>query len=338
MPTESLVVNNAKFLVIGCGSIGVRHLSNLKTLGIENILAFDVRPAARGRIEREFGVATIDDLEAAFSQGVQVALICSPTALHLPHALRAVRSNCHVFIEKPLADSLDGVDEFVQLAEARQRATLVGCNFRFEPGLLYVKKLIEGGALGKVLYAHAQFGQYLPDWHQWEDYRQGYSAQRALGGGVILDRIHEFDYLRWLLGDVNAVSAMAQHTSALEIDTEDNANILLQFSAGALGVLHLDYVRRVYGCALELVCAEGIIQWSFAEHSVRWYQSSDRIWQSVEWPDASVNAMYLAEMQHFLNVLQGKELSVNDAAQARTVLALALAAKQSAAEKRMIEL
>src|SRR6185295_11630253 len=97
-----------------------------------------------------------------------------------------------------------------------------------------------------------------------------YSARRELGGGVLLDRIHELDYLCWLLGDATAVTALIGHLSHLEIDTEDTVEILLRFASGAFGSVHVDYVRRAYDCALEIVGDEGTIQWRYQDHEVRW--------------------------------------------------------------------
>ena len=87
---------------------------------------------------------------------------------------------------------MDGVEELITAASTRNRIILVGCNFRFQWGIRLAKQLVEEGKVGRVLFADAEFGQYLPDWHPWEDYRHSYSAQKALGGGIIFDSIHKF--------------------------------------------------------------------------------------------------------------------------------------------------
>jgi len=329
-------MEDMRFLVLGCGSIGKRHLRNLKKLGVKNILAHDVREDRRQEMEEEHSISVLADLEEAFERGIQVVLVCSPTHLHLQHALMAARAGCHLFIEKPIAHSLDGLDELLQEVERARLVTFVGCNFRFHPGLLHVKSLLKKGAIGTVISVRAQFGQYLPDWHPWEDYRQGYSSQRAMGGGVVLDRIHELDYLTWLLGNIQSIYAVVGHRSKLEIDTEDIAELLVEFGSGAVGSIHLDYIRRTYDCSLEVVGDEGTIQWCYQDHSVKWYVAREGRWHSMRWPNYDDNEMYLAEMLHFLRVLEDKEMPQLDVAGGSRILAVALAVKEAAKSQRVL--
>ena len=141
----------------------------------------------------------------------------------------------------------------------------------------------------------------MPDWHRLEDYRRGYSARSELGGGVILDAIHEIDYLRWLFGPVADVVCLAGKLSHLEIDTEDTAAMLLQFANGTFGEVHLDYVQRAYRRTCQIIGDEGAIHWDFAAGQVRWYSARTRLWNQYEntagW---EVNQMYIDEMKHFL--------------------------------------
>ena len=331
-------VPDGKFLVVGCGSIGRRHLGNLQNLGVQNLIAFDVAEERRLEVVEKFHVPVFADYDEALAQGVHAALICSPTRLHLEQSLRAVEAGCHLFIEKPIATSLQGLDELLAKIKSRQIKTLVGCNFRFHPGLQKVKALLEAGTVGSIVSARAQFGQYLPNWHPWEDYRQGYSARRDLGGGVLLDRIHELDYIRWLLGDVSSVAALIGKLSHLEIDTEDTVDLLLRFAGGFFGTVHVDYVRRTYDCSFEVVGDEGTIQWSFQDQRVRWFSAAGNCWQSLEWPKYEVNAMYLEQFKHFFRLLEGDEPSMADAREGARVLEIALAARRAAAEQKVIEI
>ena len=338
MGTNRLRIPRGRFLVLGFGSIGKRHLRNLLKLGVQDVAVFDVRDDRRKEASERFSVPAFADLNLALSSNVKVALICTPTSLHLSNALAAARAGSHLFIEKPLSNSLLGVDELLEEAQQRKLVTLVGCNFRFHVALQRVKGLLEQEVIGKVISARAQFGQYLPDWHPWEDYRGSYSAQSALGGGVILDRIHEFDYLRWLLGEFQEVYSIAEHLSHLDIDTEDVAEIILRFVNGVIGSLHLDYVRRTYDSSLEIVGEQGIIQWSYQKQNVRWYTTDNSMWESKDWPDYDGNEMYLAEMRHFLKVLVGEEASTQDILSAKRVLEVALATKQSAKQGKSVRL
>src|SRR5438034_6395276 len=127
------------------------------------------------------------------------------------------------------------------------------------PRRLLVLRLVDEGRIGRPLAARAQCGYYLPFWRPGTDYREGYGARQATGGGIILDSIHEFDYLAWLLGRPREVFAYAGRVSSLEIDTEDNADVLLRFDYGAVANIHLDYLQRTYRRACDFIGEDGVI-------------------------------------------------------------------------------
>lgn len=295
------------------------------------ILAFDVRPECRQEVESEFRVETFTDLRAAWQRDPNVVLIAVPTSLHVAFALEAAEHGCDMFIEKPLSDRLEGMERLRDMVREQSLVTLVGCNMRFHPGILHVKTLIEKGAIGNIVAARVEVGHHLPDWHPGEDYRFSYSAKKELGGGVILDSIHEIDYIRWMLGEVTDVACFAGKLSGLEIETEDVAAILLRFASGAIGEIHLDYVQRTYSRACEIIGEEGTIRWDYGAREVRLYRANTREWQAFANPAGwEPNQMYVDEMQHFLRCLSREEKSMLDIFEATRVLEVALLAKASA--------
>jgi predicted dehydrogenase len=328
-----------RFLVVGCGSIGQRHIKNLIALGADHVIAFDSRSARREEVAANLEVVTVDALEAAWAMRPEVCVIAAPSSLHIPLAWEAARRGCHLFIEKPLSHTWDGVQDLLDCVQEHGLTTLVGCNLRFHPGLRVVRKFLTDRTIGRIIAARVEVGQYLPDWHPEEDYRQGYSARRELGGGIILDAIHEIDYSRWLLGEVTSAVCMADKLSQLEIDTEDTAALLLRFASGAVGEIHLDYIQRSYSRTCQIIGEEGTIHWDYAAGQVRHYSAQSKSWEVHSNPDNwQPNQMYLDEMRHFLACLAGEEqpeLNVNEAAK---VLRIALAAKESSQRQTWIEL
>src|SRR5229473_3673854 len=131
-------------------------------------------PCVPGKPSR-FGIEAVEHLEQAWDYRPDVVLITAPTSLHVPLALKAAEVGCHLFIEKPLSNHLEGVEQLLTAVRERNLVTLVGCNLRFHPGLMRIKKLLEERAIGRVIGARVEVGQYLPDWHPQEDYRQSYS-------------------------------------------------------------------------------------------------------------------------------------------------------------------
>lgn len=328
-----------RWLVVGCGSIGKRHIRNLKILEAGEIIAQDTKPERCRQVEQEFQIKVYDNLNEALQCKPDAALICTPTSLHIQPALSAAQKGCHLFIEKPLSDNLDGIAELVSVVERNKLVTLVGCNMRFHPGIAEMKKLLEKKSIGKILCLRVQAGQYLPDWHPGEDYRKSYSASKALGGGIILDGIHELDYTRWFLGEVEKVFCFSGKFSSLDIDTEDMAEILLKFSSGALAEVHLDYLQRSYGRSCQIIGEEGTILWDFNEKEVKYYSARTKKWQAF--PQEAVydiNQMYVEELRHFVLCVHGQQRSMQDIHAGKRVLEIALAAKESAEKGRQVPL
>ncbi|KUO42687.1 MAG: hypothetical protein APU95_04460 [Hadesarchaea archaeon YNP_N21] len=326
-----------KILVVGCGSIGERHIRNLKLISAGEIIACDIDKGRLSIMRKKYEVDTYTELRKALDYGVDAVIVSTPPNTHVSIALKAVEENAHLFIEKPISHTLRGVDELIRRAASKNLTLLVGYNFRFHPGLLLVKKMLDKGEIGKVLSARAEFGQYLPDWRPWQDYRQSYTAKKELGGGIILDGSHELDYLRWLFGDVKKVSCFAGKLSRLQVNTEDIAEILLQFKTGTIAGVHLDFVRPGYTRNCEIIGEIGNIIWSYEESTVRLYNAKSRKWRIFA-VKADPNEMYIREMRHFLRCVRGMDNPLINGQDAVKTLKLALAAKKSAEIGKVINL
>lgn len=327
-----------KFLVIGCGSIGERHIRNLLSLSASEVSVFDIDARRLAAIADKYKIKTYNDLSQAFSQAPDALVICVPPSLHMQLAFKGIEHNAHIFVEKPISHTIDGVDKLNKAAKKKNLVVYVGYNMRFHPGLRQVKQLLDEGKIGKVLSADVEAGQYLPDWHPGEDYRRGYTARRELGGGIILDGSHELDYIRWLIGgEVKEVSCFAGKISRLEVDTEDTAEILLKFDNNVITRVHLDFVQRGYSRSCKLIGEEGTITWSYPDKKVRLFTAANNKWQEIDTP-FEPNAMYIEEMKQFIQCVKGEEKPVVDGDVGQRVLEIALAAKKSAATGRVIKL
>jgi predicted dehydrogenase len=184
---------------------------------------------------------------------------------------------------------------------------LVGFQFRFHPGLRQIESLLQVNTIGRIVSGRAHWGEYLPGWHPWEDFRQGYSARADLGGGAVLTLSHPLDYLRWLCGEVSQAWSFTGTLSNWGLDVEDTAEIGLRFASGALGSVHLDYIQRPPAHRLEIIGTEGTIQWDNADGAVRLYTPGEGRWQAYLPPAGfERNTLFLDEMRHFLAVARGE--------------------------------
>lgn len=326
------------WLVLGFGSIGRRHTANLRSLGVSSITVFDPDPARTEQASPNLGPRFVTDPEAAYANDPDIVVVCSPTNRHREDVARAIDRGCDLFVEKPLAEGVEGLAELASSAERRGLRSLVGCNFRFHPGQQRVRELLSNTAVGEPLSFHATFGQYLPDWRPDRDYRNTYSARRAGGGGVLLDRIHEFDYLYSLFGIPRAVSGSMARGGSLDIDVEDRVDAILRYDRDLQGSVHLDYLRREYDCKLRISAERGTIEWSYAPHYVEWLNAETGVRTRIEWPTYDGNEMYLDELRHFLRVLDGEEASIAPLDVGRNVLRMALAVRDSHEQGREVDL
>jgi predicted dehydrogenase len=324
-----------KILVCGIGSVGERHIRNLLSLGYEDIILYRMRNLPFRTLERSF--PTFSSLDDALAEKPSVAFITNPTSLHLPVALKCAKAGCHLFIEKPLSHSLDGIDQLKRHVTERNLIVFVGYQFRFHPGLQKIKELLGKQALGRIVYVTAHWGEHLPGWHPWEDYRDGFSARQELGGGVILTLCHPFDYLRWLFGEISSVKTMGGSLSDLSLPVEDTVDVLFRFDSGPIGHVHLDYVQNPPAHYLQITGCSGLIRWDNSDGKVELYRSTDDNWEIFPVPEEfERNKMFIAELQHFIRCIKNRQKPLVCLDEGIKSLEITMAARQSLLEEKTI--
>jgi predicted dehydrogenase len=254
-------------LLIGLGSIGKRHLRNILSLGYNDVSVVSNSFSANAEFEKVTVFKTID--EAFASNHFDAAFVCSPTAFHIEQLIALLKNRVKsIYIEKPLNNSLQNVDVVLQLANKYFPHIVVGYDLHFDPGIQRIREWIKENRIDRIVSANAFVGQHLPQWRPYEDHRQGMSAKKETGGGVMLDLIHEVDYLYWLLGNVETVACNYINTGELEIETEEAADMLLKFSNGVTATVHLDYWQPKLKRFCILTGTKGTIHWNLSEQNV----------------------------------------------------------------------
>lgn len=339
-----------RFLIAGLGSIGRRHFRNLIALGEKDIVLLRTRKSTLPDDELQGYPVETDVYEALKKHKPDAVVVANPTAMHLDVAIPAAEAGCHILLEKPVSHSLERLDILRATAETNRSNILVGFQFRYHPTLHKARQLIEANTLGKILTVHAQWGEYLPQWHPWEDYRQGYAARADLGGGVIITLTHPLDYLRYLLGDMEALWSFNSHLSPLEVEVEDVAEIGLKFSSGAVGGVHVNYFQRPPVHRLEIAGTKGTLRWDNADGRLHLYRMSTPFGSySDQSPDPVVeiflppegferNQLFVAQTRHFIEIVRGQAEPVCSLEDGVKALRIALAAYESQATGRVISL
>jgi predicted dehydrogenase len=343
-----------KALFVGLGSIGQRHLRNLRELKGESvdILAWRVRGLNRvvtnilevesgADLQSRYGLRLVPSLEAGLSENPDVTFICNPSSLHVPVALAALGAGSHVFVEKPLSNNMNKVDALIAEAERAGLVGYLGSQFRFHPAVMCLQQSLEAGAIGRVLAVRAVVGEYLPNFHRYEDYRSMYAARRDLGGGVVLTQIHELDYLSLLFGTPRRVFAIGGHLSKLEVDVEDVVAVLLDCGTARRPLpisVQMDYVQRPATRNCEVVGDEGKFVMDLTVPYLIQYGADGTEISRRDWHNFTRNDMFIDELRNFLAACDGREVPQCTLADGARILRIALSALQSLSSGAVVEI
>lgn len=326
-----------RFLIAGFGSIGRRHLRNLRACGQNDLVL--LRSNHSTLPTDEIGDIPVEtEIDKAMAHHPDGVIIANPTAFHLDVAIPAAKAGCSILMEKPITDRIEKIGELESALNTGNGKLLMGFQFRFHPGLLKIKELMQTGEIGRPLSFQACWSEYLPDWHPWEDYRKSYSARKDLGGGVTLTLCHPFDYIRWLFGEVDFIWGYNGKISDLELSVDDIAEVGVKMENDSVGSIHLDYFRRFVRNDLEITGTEGVLHWNNSDACVTLQNAAHP--ESFVIPPAEPferNQLFLEEMKHFIAVTKRDVEPFCTLHDGVVVEQLVDAVKRSWSEKRIID-
>ncbi len=302
----------------------------------------DSDPEAARRCFDETGVEAFTDLGEALKWGPDGVVVATPPASHLSVAETALASKAHVLIEKPISHSSKNLKELLERAKSEERDIYVVCNMRFHPAVEAMRRRLPD--VGRPLYAHAFYGNYLPDMRPGVDYRSLYAVDPDQGGGVLFDSVHEIDYLTWFFGGVEAVSCEKGSIGDLGLAAEDYAHICLTHRNGVRSSIQYDYLRRAKRRGCEIVGVDGILAWISEgkkpeDCTVRLYRHGENSWRDVyRDEDMDTASPYIDLMTHFLRAINGQDTRLLSGRGGWASLDVVLAARESAASGARIRL
>lgn len=231
-----------KALFIGLGSIGQRHLRNLKFVlnsdveiyalrskNSKNLIIDSGKAIKVASLEEYYGIKFFYNIEEALAVNPDIVFITNPSSLHIKMAIRAAKNKCHLFIEKPLSNSMKNVNLLRELVVNQNIYATVAYQSRFNPSHNIIKKIINSNELGKIITAEFKWGTYLPHHHPYENYKKSYASRKDLGGGVVLGLSHEIDMVRDLFGIPNKILAREIKDNSLNLEVEDNVEITFSY-------------------------------------------------------------------------------------------------------------
>ena len=322
-----------KVLVIGYGSIGKRHVKNLL-----NFPDIQVVICTKRRDLREIkskNVIVHRNLEKCLKEKPIVGFVTNETSTHIHTATILAQNGIDIFLEKPLSDSMKGVEKLLKIVKKKELITQMGCNFRFYPPIAKIKKMIDGKKIGRIISVQVENGSYLPDWHPSEDYSKGYAAKKKLGGGIILTQIHEIDYLYWFFGEISQIFSISGKFSDLKINVEDISVSIFKFKNNIVGELHLDFLQRPQFKRCKIRGTKGIIEWESENNDVKIFMNRAKKWQKIPIKNNyklssknRINIMYVKELEHFIKCVKNRTKTINPITEGIETLKIALLMKK----------
>lgn len=296
-----------KFLVVGLGSMGKRRVRNLQALGHTAIAGFDPRADRRAEAHEKYGITTYDSFAAALEQHAPDALVISTSPkYHMDYALPAADSGIGCFIEASVVDA-DRIAELSQKVAGTRVVMAPSCTMRYFPGPRKVKELLAAGVIGKPLNFNYQTGQWLPDWHPWEDIRTFYVSERATGAGREIVPF-ELTWLNDIFGEPQPLACVASKLSDMPADIDDIYHCLLRYPGNVLGNVTVEVLSRPVACReLRVIGSTGQIVFSADENCVRYATVAQPEWTRIELGGGTVEngyinpeEPYIAEMADFV--------------------------------------
>jgi predicted dehydrogenase len=297
-----MLAKSTPLLVIGAGSIGERHIGVLQTLGYSNLHVFRQRLLPFRTIDAST-VHSFTDFDQVALIKPHAAIVCTPTAQHLTQATACAKQGIHVLVEKPLSHTTEGIAQLQQAAESTSALVQVAYMLRYHPLMQRLKEFVVSQRFGKLLSFSTYWGEYLPHWHPWEDYRHSYAAQKQLGGGAALTLSHDLDIANWLTDQLpQQWHRSFNHRSALEVNVEAGATFLLEYPSGITGVVQLNFYQKIPKRTYELVFEDAVVHFEYFQHKI--VVQTPHSTETIEQPDFDRNQMFERQTVAFLENTQ----------------------------------
>jgi UDP-N-acetylglucosamine 3-dehydrogenase len=308
--------------LVGAGFMGGVHLNAYAGIPeVEVVGVADARVEAAVAGAKMVGArpyASYEELVSA--EDVEVVDVCLPTAFHRDLALRAAGEGRHVILEKPIARTIEDAEEILEAFSGDGPHLFVGHVVRFFPEYLGIKEKIDAGDLGTVgVVRTSRRSPFLLGWNDWY-------ADWRVSGGVLLDLvIHDFDFLRWALGEVQRV--YARGLLGREYNRLDYVLATLRFDSGAIAHVegHWGYPGP-FNYSIEVAGSNALLTVDSTEPASLQLISG----APQEIPDlASGKSPYTKELEHFIHCIATGEEPIVQAHDACEALRIGLAATES---------
>lgn len=296
-----------KVLIVGLGSIAKKHIINLRNL-YPLITIYVVSSSGKTTSSNIEQVNFCKDISEAIKYSPDFAIIASPSTYHFDHAQILLRALIPVLIEKPLTENTEQAEQLVNLAAEVQIPIQIGYCLRYLSSTVFIKKILDEGVIGPIYNVKAHVGQFLPLWRNDKHYRDSVSASSLLGGGVLLELSHEFDYLQWLLGKLTYQYSFLRNTHELDLEVEEIADVLLTAKNGAVCTIHMNFIQKTTERYCSFIGKNGHLDWNLLHNTITLHSKELK---KTLFDESSLdnNSMYSLMLQDFVGQVRMKRVN-----------------------------
>lgn len=323
---------NLRAAIIGFGSIGKRHLINLSKFILEkNIKIFTSKKITNKNLNYTNNIKDLINFKPHF------IIISNAATQHLNIAKKIMNNSNSLLIEKPLSDNSKKVTNFIKFWKKKKPSIKIGYNLRYLDSLIYFRKLIKNKNLGKILYVNIDACSDLKNWRKNTHYSKTVSAQKKLGGGVLLEMSHELDYLRWIFGDPDYIYSKIKKLSNLKINVEDTASIILDYKKKNMIInVFMNFFQKIKSRSCMVVGSKKIIKWDLFKNDVSIYDEKKNSWNSKKFKKNDMNNTYQKEIYDFIYLKKTTKKTHKDLIFNLNTLKLIEAIKKSSSSNKKI--
>jgi len=324
-------------LIIGLGSMGKRRIRNLQSLGLKSIFGFDLREDRRNEAKDKYNIETFDSFESAISKYKFDAFVISlPPDIHHVYMKKAIEMNIPAFIEASVVDT--DLELIIAQAKSKNACLVPSCTFYFHPAIKIIEEIIKNNELGKISNILYHSGQYLPDWHTYEDVSEYYVSNKDTGGGREIVPF-ELTWITLILGLPKRIVGFYKNTIAIKgaEDIDDTYNLLMDYG-NMIFNLTVDVVSRHATRRLIMNGGKKQLYWNWDDNMIKIFDPELNKWNEIKYEAISAQSgynkniteqMYIDEMAAFLKTVKGEDKFPNSLEQDHKVLKLLYAVENS---------
>ena len=301
-----------KFLIIGLGSMGKRRIRNIQALKAGKIVGFDLNENRRQEAREKYNIETIANLDKLDFKNISAIIVSTPPDKHNPYIKLAIKKKKPVFVEASAV--LEGLEELNRLAEKNKILVAPSCTMRFYPAIKAVKRIVKSKKYGRVTNFSYHIGQYLPDWHPWENVKNFYAGKKKTSGSREMFAF-ELTWIVDIVGFPKKFSGFFGRTMNLGANIDDTYVVSLDFGR-TFGNFAVDVVARCMTRSLIMNMEKGQILWRWDENFLKLYDAATKKWKRIDLPRGraaegydknTIEEMYIDEVRAFIGAVKGKK-------------------------------